>query len=136
MNKTYKDAIAEEAALRLQEMDYPDATKEEMLDLIDYLEKEWEWGHFEEDVEYLKTYWIREIACEYYEEDKPVEDEEDPTESPVEDIETIVNNLKVGANFIPGFGVGYCRDEEDLAKMKEFIRGSLSIWNMMTSLFS
>lgn len=129
MNKTYKNAIAEEASLRLQEMDYPDATKEEMLDLIDFLDRPW--GHFEEDVEYLKKYWIEEIACEE-EEDL----NEDPMESPVEDIETIVNNLKVGANFIPGFGVGYCRDEEDLAKMKEFIRGSLSIWNMMKSLFS
>lgn len=73
-------------------------------------------GNFDEDVEILKTIWIEEGPCDVVEEEV----------SPADEIEEIVGTLKVGFNFVPGIGMGYCSNEEDLAKMKDFVRGGLA----------
>lgn len=80
-------------------------------------------GNFEEDLEYLKDLW---------EEEKVVEEEVD---DPTQDIDEIVNNLKIGFNFVPGIGVGYCRNEEDLNRMRDFVRGGMAIQKLVGSMF-
>lgn len=36
----------------------------------------------------------------------------------------IINNMQVGFNVVPGMGVGYASNEEDLEKMKQFVYGA------------
>lgn len=81
-------------------------------------------GNFEEDLEYLKEVWATEGP-------QPVVEEEE--EDPTQDIDRIVNNLKVGFNFVPGIGVGYCSNQEELEAMKNFVRGGIAIRNMFGS---
>ena len=80
-------------------------------------------GNFDEDLEYLKEVWEKEGPV--------VEEEEDETQN----IEDIVNNLKIGFNFIPGIGVGFCSNEKDLEAMKNFVRGGMAIQKMIESMF-
>lgn len=35
-----------------------------------------------------------------------------------------INSMKVGFNVVPGMGVGYASNEEDLEKMKQFVYGA------------
>lgn len=86
-------------------------------------------GNFEEDLEYLKEVWEKEGPCDVMSE--PEEEENDPTQ----DIDEIVNNLKVGFNFVPGIGVGYCSNQEDLEAMKNFVRGGMTVRAMFGSMF-
>lgn len=79
-------------------------------------------GNFDEDLEYLKELWEKE---------GPVLEEEDETQS----IEDVVNNIKIGFNFIPGIGVGFCSNEKDLEAMKNFVRGGMAIQKMIESMF-
>ena len=79
-------------------------------------------GNFDEDLEYLKELWEKE---------GPVLEEEDETQN----IEDIVNNIKIGFNFIPGIGVGFCSNEKDLEAMKNFVRGGMAIQKMIESMF-
>lgn len=79
-------------------------------------------GNFDEDLEYLKELWEKE---------GPVLEEEDETQS----IEDIVNNIKIGFNFIPGIGVGFCSNEKDLEAMKNFVRGGMAVQKMIESMF-
>lgn len=79
-------------------------------------------GNFEEDLEYLKGVWEME---------GPVLVSEDPTQ----DIDEIVNNLKIGFNFVPGIGVGYCRNEEDLNRMRDFVRGGMAVQELVKAMF-
>ena len=80
-------------------------------------------GNFDEDLEYLKEVWEKEGPV--------VEEEEDETQN----IEDIVNNLKIGFNFIPGIGVGFCSNEKDLEAMKNFVRGGMAIQKMIEGMF-
>lgn len=82
-------------------------------------------GNFDEDLEYLKNLWEEE--AEVSEEDEPV----DETQS----IDEIVDSLKVGFNYVPGIGVGYCSDEKDLEAMKNFVRGGMTVRAMFGSMF-
>lgn len=41
-------------------------------------------------------------------------------------IEKTVSSLKIGFNFIPGIGAGWCSNEADLEKMRDFVRGAMS----------
>ena len=50
-------------------------------------------------------------------------------------IEDIVNNIKIGFNFIPGIGVGFCSNEKDLEAMKNFVRGGMAIQKMIEGMF-
>lgn len=83
-------------------------------------------GNFDEDLEYLKEVW---------EEEGPVLEETDEPEDETQNIEDVVNNLKVGFNFIPGIGVGFCSNEKDLEAMKNFVRGGMAIQKMIESMF-
>lgn len=89
-------------------------------------------GNFDEDLEYLKEVWRGE------EEDfQPVEEDEPVNEiqSITQDIDEIVNSLKIGFNFVPGIGVGYCRNEEDLNRMKDFVRGGMAVQELVRTMF-
>lgn len=83
-------------------------------------------GNFEEDLEYLKEVWATE-GPQPVEEDEPVDE--------TQDIEEIVDSLKIGFNFVPGIGVGYCRNEEDLNRMKDFVRGGMAVQKLIGSMF-
>ena len=83
-------------------------------------------GNFDEDLEYLKEVWEKE---------GPVLEEKDEPEDETQNIEDVVNNLKIGFNFIPGIGVGFCSNEKDLEAMKNFVRGGMAIQKMIESMF-
>ena len=83
-------------------------------------------GNFDEDLEHLKEVW---------EEEGPVLEEKDKPEDETQNIEDIVNNLKIGFNFIPGIGVGFCSNEKDLEAMKNFVRGGMAVQKMIESMF-
>lgn len=82
-------------------------------------------GNFEEDLEYLKEVWEKEGPCDV------MSEEDDPTQ----DIDEIVDGLKIGFNYVPGIGVGYCSDEKDLEAMKNFVRGGMTVRAMFGSMF-
>ena len=83
-------------------------------------------GNFDEDLEHLKEVW---------EEEGPVLEEKDKPEDETQNIEDVVNNLKIGFNFIPGIGVGFCSNEKDLEAMKNFVRGGMAVQKMIESMF-
>ena len=83
-------------------------------------------GNFEEDLEHLKEVW---------EEEGPVLEKKDKPEDETQNIEDIVNNIKIGFNFIPGIGVGFCSNEKDLEAMKNFVRGGMAIQKMIEGMF-
>lgn len=83
-------------------------------------------GNFDEDLEYLKELWEKE---------GPVLEEKDEPEDETQNIEDVVNNLKIGFNFIPGIGVGFCSNEKDLEAMKNFVRGGMAIQKMIEGMF-
>lgn len=87
---------------------------------------EWLNGNFDEDLEYLKELWEKE---------GPVLEEKDEPEDETQNIEDVVNNLKIGFNFIPGIGVGFCSNEKDLEAMKNFVRGGMAVQKMIESMF-
>ena len=83
-------------------------------------------GNFDEDLEHLKEVW---------EEEGPVLEETDEPEDETQNIEDVVNNIKIGFNFIPGIGVGFCSNEKDLEAMKNFVRGGMAIQKMIEGMF-
>lgn len=83
-------------------------------------------GNFDEDLEYLKELWEKE---------GPVLEETDEPEDETQNIEDVVNNIKIGFNFIPGIGVGFCSNEKDLEAMKNFVRGGIAIQKMIEGMF-
>ena len=83
-------------------------------------------GNFDEDLEHLKEVW---------EEEGPVLEEKDKPEDETQNIENVVNNIKIGFNFIPGIGVGFCSNEKDLEAMKNFVRGGMAIQKMIEGMF-
>lgn len=83
-------------------------------------------GNFDEDLEYLKELWEKE---------GPVLEETDEPEDETQNIEDIVNNIKIGFNFIPGIGIGFCSNEKDLEAMKNFVRGGMAVQKMIESMF-
>lgn len=85
-------------------------------------------GNFEEDLEYLKEVWATEGP-------QPVIEEEDEPVDETQSIDEIVNSLKVGFNYVPGIGVGYCSNKEDLEAMKNFVRGGMTVRNMIGEMF-
>lgn len=85
-------------------------------------------GNFEQDLEYLKHVWAVEGP-------QPVVEEEDEPVDETQSIEDVVDGLKIGFNYVPGIGVGYCSSQEDLEAMKNFVRGGMAIRNMFGSMF-
>lgn len=123
MNTHYKNAILMAAVDELHNEGYDVEGK----DLEYLIEGEEDWGDFDEDVNFLVESWL--------EDNDEVLSEEDEEKSVEEEINETCDSLKIGFNFIPGIGAGYARDEEDLAKMKEFVRGSLTMAAMMRAIF-
>ncbi len=83
-------------------------------------------GNFDEDVEYLKEVWEKG--------GRGLEETDEPVDE-TQNIEDIVNNIKIGFNFIPGIGVGFCSNEKDLEAMKNFVRGGMAIQKMIEGMF-
>ena len=83
-------------------------------------------GNFDEDLEYLEELWEKE---------GPVLEETDEPVDETQSIEDVVNNIKIGFNFIPGIGVGFCSNEKDLEAMKNFVRGGMAVQKMIESMF-
>jgi len=141
MNEHYKKALvaAAIAALAASEIE---ATEEEVITILDNDVDAT--GTFEEDLEDLIE------ACELRAEEEEDDefdyenevDSEPQEQCPLErmanckdhvekNIDEIVGSLKIGYNFIPGIGAGWCRNEEDLEKMRDFVRGALTAATMM-----
>lgn len=127
MNKHYREALLKATIENLKsEYSFEDVNRETLEQLLD---KDYDlserigenhWGEdFEGDVECLAEMYF----CEADKEVSPEEDEK----SPEEEMEEKLQELHTGFNFIPGIGFGYCKDEEDLAKMREFIRGAMAV---------
>lgn len=85
-------------------------------------------GNFEQDLEYLKHVWAVEGP-------QPAVEEEDEPVDETQNIEDVVDSLKVGFNYVPGIGVGYCSDQKDLEAMKNFVRGGMTAQAMFRSMF-
>lgn len=85
-------------------------------------------GNFEEDLEYLKHVWAVEGP-------QPVVEEEDEPVDETKSIDEIVDSLKIGFNYVPGIGVGFCSDEKDLEAMKNFVRGGMTVQKLIGSMF-
>lgn len=115
ISENYKNALIEELA---GEYDFPCDYVE------DVIENEVLTGNWTEDK--------AKIALELSRKEEEKE-EVNVTEGnvPEMNIEEIVDSLHVGFNFVPGVGAGYCSDELDLMKMKEFVRGALVAMEMM-----
>lgn len=134
MKETYKEALIAEATAQIQDtydgLD-KDTVMEEISDILEAkLEEEpgeEDWGDFEEDVDFLVECWEEEFINE----ESYREAQEEEKKSQEEVIQEAVDNLHTGFNFIPGIGFGYCKDEEDLAKMREFVRGGMTVVQMM-----
>ena len=120
MNKNYIKSLINE--MFDQNILKSEDDREEIKDLIYERGHEEELtGNFDEDLEYLREVW----------EEEPVLEEEDETQN----IEDVVNNIKIGFNFIPGIGVGFCSNEKDLEAMKNFVRGGIAVQKMVESMF-
>ena len=96
-------------------------------------------GNWDDDVQALLVACLANVVDDELEPDGDAEEpaETSPLTTVVErkatvenDIDTIIGSLKVGYNFIPGIGAGWCRNEEDLEKMKDFVRGALTVQAM------
>lgn len=125
MNKHYKEALIEATVEHLQENCGEENIDRELLNnIVDTWEEDNE-STFDEDIDSLTQEYLEQ--CD----DEPAA----PEKTPEETIEEAIEKLHVGFNFVPGIGVGYCKDEEDLTKMKEFIRGGMSVAAMMSQMF-
>lgn len=127
MNKHYREAILKAAVEELHDLDY-DVESKDLEYLVDTENCEEDWGDFDDDVNFLVEAWLDDN-------DEVVSEEDEPEKTVEEGINEACDSLKIGFNFIPGIGAGYARDEEDLAKMKEFVRGSLTMAAMMRTIF-
>lgn len=112
MNRHYKKALVEAALQQLQEEDI-NATAQEVETVLDGVAVTGGWN---DDLHRLIEA-CRELA----------EEDEEGQEDAKERINRIVDSLKVGHNDIPGIGVGWCSSEDDLAKMREYVRGALTM---------
>ena len=121
MNKHYEEAIKAAAVEQLKEQGY-ELESSDLDYLIDTEGCEEDWGTFEDDVKFL---------IDAYKDDHADDYDEPAVPSKEEIIEEICNGLKVGLNVIPLFGFGFAKDEEDLAKMREFVRGALTMASVL-----
>ena len=109
MNKHYKKALIEATVENLENHGIENPSRETLTTIVEDPEK---WDEvsgddysFEGDIECLTDLYLRET-----------------TPSPEEQVEEILNKLHVGMNFVPGIGFGYCKDEDDLESMKEWLK--------------
>lgn len=117
MNKNYKKAIINEMFDR--NVLNSEADREKAKEQLDILEQNEELtGIFDEDVS---------TAIEAWKEVKQEEEREN-------NLESLLEQLHVGYNFVPGLGFGYVRDEEDLEHLKRFIRGQVAMGQILSEL--
>jgi len=79
--------------------------------------------------------WENEIL-DFWNPEEEEDDESDDCFEQKEDevpvnIEEMIDNLKVGPCYIPGIGAGFSSNEEDLEKLKQFLRGAMTMAKMM-----
>ncbi len=86
-------------------------------------------GNWSDDLEIIKKAFEEKL-----ERHNEPETESEPKVEPTEAIEQIVEKLKIGFNYVPEIGVGYCSNEEDLENMKNFVRGGLAAKTSMGSI--
>ena len=113
MNKHYKEALIEAAADMLKEQEgIENVDKERLGNLMELpvWEETDEDASFKGDVEMLVDMYL-----------------EGSQKSIEESIEEVCSKLHVGFNFVEGIGVGYCKDEEDLEAMRNFVRGGMVV---------
>lgn len=127
ITKNYIDAVIENAKAEL--IENHDATREELEvneDIFENVGDECKFtGNFEEDTDMVYDMYLECTEPEDLPEDEP------EVISPEKRIEDVVNGLHVGYNYVPGIGFGYCADEEDLQRMKDFVRGGMVAKEMM-----
>lgn len=129
MNEHYTKAVTETVHETLR-VNGVDATLEEVKDVVKDNDLT---GNFIEDISKIYDLCLDEV--EEDEDEREDEDEEKnaidriaETKKTVEEkIDAVIASLKVGYNFVPGIGGGWCRDEADLEKMRDFVRGALTI---------
>lgn len=131
MNKNYIKGLINE--MFDQNILNSEDDRQKMKEMIAEFEEDFLTGDFDEDLESLTRIWENEVEAE--ETDEPVVEEEDEPVDETQDIEDIVDSLKVGFNYVPGIGVGYCSNKEDLEAMKNFVRGGIAIRNMIGEMF-
>lgn len=78
-----------------------------------------------EDLFDIVVEYLEQLEEENQEDSYQEEDREMDLQMQMDNIDNIVNSLHVGYNFVEGVGAGYASNEEDLNKMKEFVRGFL-----------
>lgn len=135
MDKHYKEALVNAAVEKLREEQDTDVLKEDVAVIVESCPLLGDWN---KDLNTL----INACAEQLSEVDDEDEEPENlPCASPLaciaerkEKVETkieeILATLKIGHNFIPGIGVGYCKDEKDLEEMRTFVRGALTVQAM------
>ena len=126
MNKHYIQALmlAAVAALAAKEIE---ATEDDVKTFIDEDSLS---GNFNDDLDSI----VAECESCIVSEDEDKTEPEDITklkESVEQYIEKTANSLKIGFNFIPGVGIGYCSNETDLENMRNYVRGVLSTQAML-----
>ena len=137
MNKHYKKALVEATLQKLRDADIQ-ATEAEVSEVADTIDMT---GNWDVDTDTL----LHEcISLAEDAEDEDGENEEPlcgPLDCVAEEkkavearIDEIVGSLKVGYNFIPGIGAGWCSSEEDLGNLRDFVRGALVAQAMNPSL--
>lgn len=139
MNEHYKNALVADILSGL-EAEGIHATEE---DVVTVLEEETEvTGNWKQDRKALLDACLADIYDDGNHEEDDGDDDKDgglegiarKKEAVEKDIDAILDSLKIGYNFIPGIGAGWCRNEEDLEKMKDFVRGALTAQALGASL--
>lgn len=134
MNKHYKKALIEATIQKLRDADIQ-ATEAEISEVADTIDIT---GNWDADTDTLLH------ECISLAEDAEDENEESlfgPLDCVAEEkkavearIDEVVGSLKIGYNFIPGIGAGWCSSEEDLGNLRDFVRGALVAQAMNPSL--
>lgn len=122
MNQHYKQAVIYAAVDLLEE--------QEGTVNIDILNEQMEDPCWDEELNPEEHSFEGDVSCLmdlYYDALEHQKEEEEPVKSKEEQlIDETCEQLHLGFNFVPGIGVGYCRDEEDLEAMRNFVRGGMA----------
>lgn len=134
MNKHYKKALVEATLQKLRDADIQ-ATEAEVSEVANTIDIT---GNWDADTDTLLHKCISLADEAQYEEEAEYEDgeNEEPLCGPLDcvaeekkaveaRIDEVVGSLKIGYNFIPGIGAGWCSSEEDLGNLRDFVRGAL-----------
>lgn len=121
MNKHYIHALALAAVAALAAKEIA-ATEDDVKTFIDEDSLS---GNFNDDLDSIVAECESCIVSEDEDKTEP-EDITEMKESVEQNIEKTVDSLKIGFNFIPGVGVGYCGNETDLENMRNYVRGVLT----------